>query len=64
MFTVIIEVCSLKSTCMCIPSFVLIGCCVSELRGHICPYHNVWPEAVYCCFYKNYIVYQIVYMFV
>ena len=20
--------------------------CVSELHGHICPYHNVWPEAV------------------
>ena len=48
MFTVIIVVCSLKG--MCIPSFVLIGCCVSELHGHICPYRNVWPEAVYCCF--------------
>ena len=36
MFTVIIVVCSLKS--MCLPSFVLIGCCVSELRG---PYRNV-----------------------
>ena len=24
--------------------------CVSELHGHICPYHNVLPEAVYCCF--------------
>ena len=33
---------------MCIPSFVLIGCCVSELHGHSCPYCNVWPEAVYC----------------
>ena len=31
---------------MCIPSFILIGCCVSELYGHLCPYHNVWPEAV------------------
>ena len=50
MFTV---VCSLKS--MCIPSFVLIGCCVSELHGHniICPYRNVWPEAVYCCFTRT-----------
>ena len=38
----------------------LIGCCVSELHGHICSYRNVWPEAVYL---KNYIVYQIVYMF-
>ena len=58
MFTVIIVVCSLKS--MCILSFVLIGCCMSELHGHLCrPYRNVWPEAVYCCFiYKNYIVYQ------
>ena len=39
---------------MCIPSFILIGCCVSELHGHIYPYRNVWPEAVivvvYCCF--------------
>ena len=26
------------------------GYCVSELHGHICPYHTVWPEAVYCCF--------------
>ena len=51
MFTVIIVVCSLRS--MCIPSFVLIGCCVSELRGHLCPYRNVWPEAVYCCFTRS-----------
>ena len=51
MFTVIIVVCSLKS--MCIPSFVLIGCCVSELHGHLCPYRNVWPEAVYCCFTRT-----------
>ena len=29
MFTLIIVVCSMNS--MCIPSFVLIGCCVSEL---------------------------------
>ena len=27
------------------------------------PYHNVLPEDVYMLFYKNYIVYQIVYMF-
>ena len=26
---------------MCIQSFVLIGCCVSELHGHLCPYRNV-----------------------
>ena len=47
MFTVIIVVCSLKS--MCIPSFVLIGCCVSELHGQICPYRNVWPEKIVAC---------------
>ena len=42
--TVIIVVCSLKS--MIVPSFIVIGYCVSELHGHICPYHNVWPEVV------------------
>ena len=52
MFTVIIVVRSLMK-CMCIPSFVLIGCCVSELNGHICPYRNVWPEAVSCCFTRT-----------
>ena len=62
MFTVIIVVCSLKS--MCVPRFILIGYCVSELHGHICPYHKVWPEAVYCCFARTTIVYRIVYMFV
>ena len=48
MFTVIV-VCSLKS--MCVPSFIVIGYCLSELHGHlhVCPYHNVWPEAIYCC---------------
>ena len=51
MFTVIIVVCSLKR--MCIPNFVMIGFCVSELRGHLCPYRNVWPEAVYCCFTRT-----------
>ena len=39
------------------PSFVCIGCCVSELHGHLCP-HGLQ------LFYKNYIVYQIVYRFV
>ena len=37
-------VCLVKTTC--IPSFVLIGCCMSELYGHLCPYRNVLPEAV------------------
>ena len=49
--TMFIVVYSLKS--MCIPSFVLIGFCVSELPGHLCPYHNVLPEAVYCCFTRT-----------
>ena len=44
MFTVIILVCLLS-----IPSFVLIGCCMSKLHGHLCPYCNVLPEAVYFC---------------
>ena len=48
LFTV---VCSLKS--MCIQSFILIGCCVSELHGPLCPYRHVWPEAVYCCFTRT-----------
>ena len=26
------------------------SCCISELHGHLRPYHNVLPEAVYCCF--------------
>ena len=47
----LIVVCSLKS--MCIPSFVLIGCCMSELHGHLSLYCNVWPEAVYCCFTRT-----------
>ena len=46
---------------MYIPSFVFIGCCVSELKAHLCLYRNVWPEVI---FYKNYIVYQIVYMLI
>ena len=43
-FTFIIVVCS--NTSMCIPSFILIGCCVSEIKGHLYLYHNVWPEAI------------------
>ena len=51
MFTVMIVVYLLKS--MGIPSFFLIGCCVSELHGHLCPYRNVFPEAIYCCFTRT-----------
>ena len=46
-FTVVIVVCSIKS--MCIPSFILIGRCVSELHGHLFPSRSVWPEAIYRC---------------
>ena len=49
--TMFFVVCSPKS--MCIPIFVLIGCFVSELHGHISPYRKVWPEAVYCCFTRT-----------
>ena len=49
--TVIIVVCLLKR--MCMQSFVLIGCCVSKLHGHLCPYRNVLPEAVYRCFTRT-----------
>ena len=37
--------CSLKS--MCIPSFVLIGGCVSELHAHLCPYQRVGRLSMY-----------------
>ena len=40
-----IRVCSLKS--ICIPSFIMIGSCASEIHAHLCPYRNVWPDAVY-----------------
>ena len=50
-FTEIILVCLLKSICM--PRFVSIGCCVSELHAHLCPYRNVWSQVVYCCFTRN-----------
>ena len=38
---------------VCTYSFILIGHCVSQLHGHICPYRNVCPEAVYCCFTRT-----------
>ena len=44
----LVVVSSLKS--MCVPSFILIGCCVSELHGHICVYRNVWPEGCFNMF--------------
>ena len=27
--------------------------CVSELHDNLCPYRNVWPEAVYRCFTRT-----------
>ena len=36
-----------SSKSMCVPSFILIGCCVSELHGHLCVYRNVWPEGCF-----------------
>ena len=35
--------CGVFMKSMCVPSFIVVGS-VSEL--HVCPYHNVWPEAV------------------
>ena len=60
MFTVIIVVCSLKS--MHMPSVIFIGCCVSELHGHLRPCCNVLPEAVYCCFTKTIILFAKLFM--
>ena len=45
--------CLLLLFSMYVPTFIVIGYCVSELHGHICPYHTVWPEAVYCCFTRT-----------
>ena len=39
--------------CICIPRFLLIGFCVSELDTHLCPYHNVWPEANFIVVFKK-----------
>ena len=46
MLTVIIVVCSLKSK---YAYAKFRGCCVNELyvHGHLCPYCNVWLEAVF-----------------
>ena len=31
----------------------MIGSCAGELHAHLCPYRNIWPEAVYCCFTRT-----------
>ena len=41
-----------------IQSFSFITCSISQLCAQICPYYNVWPGAVYCCFNKNYNVHK------
>ena len=41
-----------------IQSFCFITCPISQLCAQTCPYYNVWPGAVYCCFNKNDNVYQ------
>ena len=42
-----------------IQSFSFITCPISQLCAQTCPYYNVWPGAVYCCFNKNYNVHKI-----
>ena len=37
-----------------IQSFSFITWPISQLCAQTCPYYNVWPGAVYCCFNKNY----------
>ena len=36
-----------------------LTCPISQLCAQICPYYNVLPGAVFCCFNKNYNVYKI-----
>ena len=45
-----------------IQSFSFISCSISQLRAQICPYYNILPGAVFCCFNKNYNVYNILNM--
>ena len=37
--------------------FVIIGCCISELHGHLCIHYNVSHRVVLLLFHKNYNVY-------
>ena len=41
-----------------IQSFSFITCSISQSCAQICPYYNVLPGAVFCCFNKNYNVYN------
>ena len=45
-----------------IQNFSFITCSINQLCAQICPYYNVWPGAIYCCFNKNYKVYNILNM--
>ena len=38
--------------CVYQPRLVAVYC-ISELHAQLCPYHNAWPEAVYCCFTRT-----------
>ena len=42
-----------------IQSFSFTTCPISQLCAQMCPYYNVLLGAVYCCFNKNYNVYNI-----
>ena len=42
--------------------FQFITCPINQLCAQIGSYYNVWPGAVYCCFNKNYKVYNILNM--
>ena len=54
-----------RSLKRCIPCFVsIISLCVSELYGHLCPYIGMYGLRLFILFYKNYVVYRIVYIFV
>ena len=46
MFTVIIVVCLLKR-------MFCLDWLLRKLHGHLCPYRNVLPEAVCCCFART-----------
>ena len=38
---------------VCVQSFNFIRASISKLWSYLCPYHNVLPEAVYCCFTRT-----------
>ena len=38
---------------VCVQSFNFIRASMCKLRPYLCPYHNVLPEAVCCCFTRT-----------